>query len=130
MFVLSYFVTKESVFVITLIINKNTLRSILIWVTETNFTEFCIQVYKLEGQLAGEVELEVEVEEEEEELELEGPESEYNCTVCGRILSSSGNLKRHEDQHKGIYPYHCKHCNAGYTNPDRRRKHMRKCVPV
>jgi KRAB domain-containing zinc finger protein len=39
----------------------------------------------------------------------------YTCSHCGKILSSKGNLKKHEVIHSDVKPWQCKECGANYN---------------
>ena len=46
------------------------------------------------------------------------------CELCGKILSSKKNLKKHLKLHSNIRNYICKICNKSYKRSDHLRRHM------
>ena len=48
----------------------------------------------------------------------------YMCRECGKTFRSQANLRRHADQHRGIYPYKCQLCGKGSTNRVYLKEHM------
>ena len=50
--------------------------------------------------------------------------SENQCDLCGKILSSKKNLKKHYKLHSNIRNYVCKICNKSYKRSDHLRRHM------
>jgi len=39
----------------------------------------------------------------------------YSCKHCGKVLSSRGNLKKHEIIHLNVKPWQCKDCNLTFN---------------
>ena len=52
----------------------------------------------------------------------------YQCTECGKALSSRKGLQYHMNQHLGIYPYYCPFCNKGLAGTSNLRIHMAEHV--
>ena len=38
-----------------------------------------------------------------------------SCDICGKILSSKGNLKKHQVLHSSVKPWQCKECNVSFN---------------
>ena len=51
-------------------------------------------------------------------------ENENKCELCGKILSSKKNLKKHLKLHTNIRSYVCKICNKTYKRSDHLKRHM------
>ena len=48
------------------------------------------------------------------------------CGICGKTLSSTSYLKKHEANKHGLKPYECKTCEVTFTNNEQRREH--ECI--
>ena len=59
----------------------------------------------------------------QEEIETESGQS-YKCDLCGKILSSNKNLKKHLKLHTSSRDYVCKLCDKSYKRSDHLRRHM------
>ena len=46
------------------------------------------------------------------------------CRMCGKRLATLQSLQKHEDRHRGIYPYHCHICGKGFSSRFNMRGHM------
>lgn len=51
----------------------------------------------------------------------------YECQLCDRSYTHAKHLKRHMMRHTGQKPYGCSWCNAKFTRPDIRKRHVSKC---
>mgnify|MGYP003571307154 CR=1 FL=1 len=61
---------------------------------------------------------------EENETKSGANISENQCDLCGKILSSKKNLKKHYKLHSNIRNYTCTICNKSYKRSDHLRRHM------
>lgn len=61
---------------------------------------------------------------EENETKSGANISENQCNLCGKILSSKKNLKKHYKLHSNIRNYTCTICNKSYKRSDHLRRHM------
>jgi hypothetical protein len=61
---------------------------------------------------------------EENETKSGANISENQCDLCGKILSSKKNLKKHYKLHSNIRNYVCTICNKSYKRSDHLRRHM------
>ena len=61
---------------------------------------------------------------EENETKSGANISENQCDLCGKILSSKKNLKKHYKLHSNIRNYTCTICNRSYKRSDHLRRHM------
>ena len=52
------------------------------------------------------------------------------CSVCGKYCTSSGNLKKHENWHHGIFQYTCPYCKKGYMASNTFKAHVSKHTGV
>lgn len=48
----------------------------------------------------------------------------FICSICNKSCTTRGNLKKHENWHRGIYPYHCSYCNKGFMASNDLRAHL------
>ncbi|XP_028160489.1 zinc finger protein 32-like [Ostrinia furnacalis] len=47
------------------------------------------------------------------------------CSICGRVMSSSYRLKTHLVTHSGTRPYSCPHCGKHFSLPENLKVHLR-----
>jgi uncharacterized Zn-finger protein len=67
----------------------------------------------------------IELNEEYESLDLgETSNIESKCSICGKILSSKKNMKKHFKLHSDDRNYSCKLCNKSYKRSDHLKRHM------
>lgn len=50
--------------------------------------------------------------------------SGFECTVCGKMVGSRGNLAKHMFLHNGLKPYKCETCGKSFSIKGNRDKHM------
>ena len=49
----------------------------------------------------------------------------FECTLCGKAFSESGDLTRHERTHNGDRPYACTTCGQAFSESGTMTRHMR-----
>jgi hypothetical protein len=60
------------------------------------------------------VDTDIQVLKEDKKISKSKPEK-LSCDICGKILSSKGNLKKHQVLHSSVKPWECKECNISFN---------------
>ncbi|XP_077074447.1 zinc finger and BTB domain-containing protein 17 isoform X3 [Siphateles boraxobius] len=116
-------------------------------VSKSESMENVVQEEDGEDEDEGEEEDEEQEEEEEEEMDTEDGETTgsegkqsvsaaersesraygsvtHKCEDCGKLFTTSGNLKRHQLVHSGEKPYHCDYCERAFSDPTAKMRHL------
>jgi uncharacterized Zn-finger protein len=68
---------------------------------------------------------EIELKEDNDLLDKGETKSfETKCSICGKVLSSKKNMKKHYKLHSEERNYVCKICNKSYKRSDHLKRHM------
>ncbi len=56
----------------------------------------------------------IPISKDDKKISKSKPEK-LSCDICGKILSSKGNLKKHQVLHSSVKPWECKECNLSFN---------------